>query len=267
METLCISGLTYKNRGDKMAGHSQFANIKHRKDAQDKKRAKIFTKLTREIIIATKSGLPDPTMNSRLRNAIIAARAGNLPKDRIDSAIKRGSSPHEGENYEEMRYEGYLSGGVAFIVEALTDNRNRTASDVRSAFTKHGGALGESGSVNFMFDRIGLIEFDAKVTDFEKFFEAALEAGANDCSQEEDTYIVITSPDSLNEVKEYLCQKFGDQKTAKLSWNAQNTIQIDSHDQAETLYKFIDVLEDNDDVQNIIGNFSLSEEVIKKLKE
>ena len=248
-----------------MAGHSQFANIKHRKDAQDKKRAKVFTKLTREIIIAAKSGLPDPTMNSRLRNAMIAARAGNLPKDRIDSAIKRASSSHEGDNYEEMRYEGYLAGGIAFIVEALTDNRNRTASDVRSAFTKHGGALGEAGSVNFMFDRIGLIEFDAKVADFEKFFEAALEAGAEDCSSDEDTYSIITKPDDLNEVKEYLCNKFGDQKTVKLSWNAQNMITVDSEDQANTLYKFIDVLEDNDDVQNVISNFTLSEELIKKM--
>jgi YebC/PmpR family DNA-binding regulatory protein len=243
-----------------MAGHSQFANIKHRKDAQDKKRAKIFTKLTREIIIAAKSGLPDPSMNSRLRNAMIAARAGNLPKDRIDAAIKRASSPHDGDNYEEMRYEGYLAGGIAFIVEALTDNRNRTASDVRSTFTKHGGVLGEAGSVNFMFDRIGLIEFDAKVTDFDKFFEAALEAGAEDCSQEEDTYIIITKPDDLNEVREYLCAKFGDQKSIKLSWNPQTTIMIDSIDQATIIYKFMDTLEDNDDVQNIISNFILSEE-------
>ncbi len=249
-----------------MAGHSQFANIKHRKDAQDKKRAKIFTKLTREIIIAVKSGLPDPAMNSRLRNAIIAARAGNLPKDRIDSAIKRGSSPHEGDNYEEMRYEGYLAGGIAFIVEALTDNRNRTASDVRSAFTKHGGILGEAGTVNFMFDRVGLIEFDTKIANFDQFFEAVLEAGAEDCSQEEDTYIVITKPDALNEVREYLVvKKFGDQKTAKLSWNPQNTIQVDSEDQASIIYKFMDSLEDNDDVQNIISNFTLSEAVLKKM--
>jgi len=249
-----------------MAGHSQFANIKHRKGAQDKKRAKIFTKLVREIITAAKSGLPDPAMNPRLRNAIIAARAENLPKDRIDSAINKATNPQEGESYEEMRYEGYLSGGVAFIVEALTDNRNRTASDVRSAFTKHGGALAEAGSVSFMFDRIGLIEFDAKVTDFNKFFEEALEAGAEDCSNEGETYIVITKSDNLNEIREYLVNKFGDPKTAKLSWNAQNTIQIESDEQAETLYKFIDALEDSDDVQNIIGNFALSDAVLNKLK-
>ena len=250
-----------------MAGHSQFANIKHRKDAQDKKRAKIFTKLTREIIIAVKSGLPDPTMNSRLRNAIIAARAGNLPKDRIDSAIKRASSPHDGENYEEMRYEGYLSGGIAFIVEALTDNRNRTASDIRSAFTKHGGALGEAGSVNFMFDRIGLIEFDSKVTGFDAFFEDALEAGAEDCYLEDENYVVITKPDDLNEVREYLCKKHGDQKSIKLSWKPQTLINVDSEDQANALYKFIDALEDSDDVQNVISNFSISEEVLEKNKE
>ena len=245
-----------------MAGHSQFSNIKHRKGAQDTKRAKVFTKLTREIITAAKSGLPDPNMNARL----IAARAENLPKDKIDSAIKKASNPHEGDNYEEMRYEGYLSGGIAFIVETLTDNRNRTASDVRSAFTKHGGALGEAGSVSFMFDRIGLIEFDAKVADFDTFFEQALEAGAEDCSNEEETYVVVTKPDDLNEVREYLVTKFADPKTTKLSWNAKNTISIDSHEQAETLYKFIDALEDSDDVQNIIGNFTLSEEVLLRLK-
>ncbi len=250
-----------------MAGHSQFANIKHRKDAQDKKRAKIFTKLTREIIIAVKSGLPDPSMNSRLRNAIIAARAGNLPKDRIDSAIKRASSPHDGENYEEMRYEGYLSGGIAFIVEALTDNRNRTASDVRSAFTKHAGVLGEAGSVSFMFDRVGLIEFEAKIAAFEQFFEAALEAGAEDCSVQEDTYVIFTKPDDLNDVREYLVKKYGDPKTTKLSWNPKNLINVDSLDQATTLYKFMDALEDSDDVQNIISNFSLSEAVLQKMKD
>lgn len=248
-----------------MAGHSQFSNIKHRKGAQDKKRAKVFTKLTREIITAAKSGLPDPAMNARLRNAIIAARAENLPKDKIDSAIKKASSPNEGDNYEEMRYEGYLSGGVAFIVETLTDNRNRTASDVRSAFTKHGGALGEAGSVSFMFDRIGLIEFNAEVSDFDKFFEEVLEAGAEDCTNEEGVYVVTTNPDDLNEVREYLAAKFGDPKTVKLSWNAQNMIPVDSQVQAETLYKFIDALEDSDDVQNIIGNFSLSKEVIESL--
>jgi YebC/PmpR family DNA-binding regulatory protein len=250
-----------------MAGHSQFANIKHRKGAQDKKRAKVFTKLTREIITAAKSGLPDPTMNSRLRNAIAAARAENLPKDKIDSAIKKASNPHDGDNYEEMRYEGYLSGGIAFIIEALTDNRNRTASDVRSAFTKHGGALGESGSVSFMFDHVGLIEFDSKITNFDQFFEAALEAGAQDCIKEEESYIVFTEPSSLNEAREALSAKFGDPKIAKLSWNAQTTIEIDSLEQAQTLYKFIDSLEDSDDVQNIIGNFTLSAEVLRKMNE
>lgn len=249
-----------------MAGHSQFANIKHRKGAQDKKRAKIFTKLVREIITAAKSGLPDPDMNPRLRNAILAARAENLPKDKIDAALKKATTPHEGDNYEEMRYEGYLSGGVAFIVETLTDNRNRTAADVRSAFTKHGGALGEAGSVSFMFDRIGLIEYHSQITNFDKFFEESLEAGAQDCLNEDISYVVITKPDDLNHVREYLSSKFGDPKTAKLSWNPKNTIAVNSIDQAETLEKFIDALEDSDDVQNIISNFSLSEGVINKLK-
>lgn len=250
-----------------MAGHSQFANIKHRKGAQDKKRAKLFTKLTREIITAAKAGLPDPTMNSRLRNAIAAAKAENLPKDKIDSAIKKASNPHDGDNYEEMRYEGYLSGGIAFIVEALTDNRNRTASDVRSAFTKHGGALGESGSVSFMFDKIGLIEYDSSVANFDQFFEAILESGADDCNKEEDLYVVITKPDLLNNVREYLSNKFAEPKITKLSWKAQNIIDIDSLEQAESLYKFIDSLEDSDDVQNIIGNFAITEEVMNKMKE
>lgn len=245
-----------------MAGHSQFSNIKHRKGAQDKKRAKVFTKLVREIITAAKSGLPDPDMNARLRNAIIAARSENLPKDKIDSAIKKASNPHDGDNYDEMRYEGYLSGGIAFIVETLTDNRNRTASDVRSAFTKHGGALGELGSVSFMFDRIGLIEFEKTVAGFDQFFEEVLEAGADDCSEEDEIYMVVTNPDSLNDVREYLSGKFGEPKTTKLSWKAQNYIPIDSSEKAESLYKFIDALEDSDDVQNIIGNFSISAEVI-----
>jgi YebC/PmpR family DNA-binding regulatory protein len=248
-----------------MAGHSQFANIKHRKDAQDKKRAKIFTKLTREIITAAKTGLPDPVMNSRLRNAILAARAANLPKDRIDSAIKRGSNPHDGDNYEEMRYEGYLSGGVAFIVEALTDNRNRTASDVRSAFTKHGGTLEESGSVSFMFNRIGLIEFDAKTINFDNFFELSLEAGAEDCFKEDDIYIITTKPNDLNDIRESISKVFGDPKTVKLSWQAQNIIEIDTFEKAQTLHKFIEALEDSDDVQNIISNFSLSKEIIDKI--
>lgn len=249
-----------------MAGHSQFANIKHRKDAQDKKRAKIFTKLTREIIIAVKSGLPDPSMNARLRNAIIAARSANLPKDRIESAIKRGSSPHEGDNYEEMRYEGYLSGGVAIIIEALTDNRNRTASDIRSAFTKHGGALGEAGSVSFMFERIGLIEYNSKIDNFDKFFENSLEARAEDCLNEGEHYSVITKPEDLNEVREYLFKIYGDPISVKLSWVPKNSVKIESEDQATILYKFIDSLEDNDDVQNIIGNFSISEEILQKMK-
>lgn len=249
-----------------MAGHSQFSNIKHRKGAQDKKRAKIFTKLTREIITAVKSGLPDPTMNARLRNAIIAARAENLPKDKIDSAIKKASSPHEGDNFEEMRYEGYLSGGIAFIVDALTDNRNRTVSEVRSAFTKHGGSLGEAGTVSFMFDRIGVIEYNnSNIASFDEFFEQALEAGAEDCSDEGEVFVAITNPNELNEVREYLCSKFKDPKTVKLSWKAQNIIEIDSLEQAELLYKFMDALDDSDDVQDITGNFSISEEVLAKL--
>lgn len=237
-----------------MAGHSQFSNIKHRKEAQDSKKAKVFTKLRKEIIVSAKIGIPDAAFNPRLRAAISAARAKNMPKDRIDAAIKEASSPANTDNYDEMRYEGYAPGGFAIIVEALTDNRNRTASDVRAAFTKFGGSLGETGSVNFMFNHIGLIEFQKNVASEDEMLEAALEAGASDVETNDEMHHVICEIELFNEVREKLSAKFGEPENAHLSWQPQNMINV-SGEQAQKLMKLIDILEDNDDVQHVFGNY------------
>jgi YebC/PmpR family DNA-binding regulatory protein len=247
-----------------MAGHSQFKNIMHRKGAQDAKRAKIFTKLVREIITSVRTGQADPSFNPRLRAAIAAAKAKNLPKDRIENAIKKGSSVGEGDNYEEMRYEGYGPGGVAIIVEALTDNRNRTASEVRSAFTKRGGALGETGSVNFMFERIGLIEYPAAVADNDAMFEAALEAGADSCESDEYIHEICCDPEIFNQVRDSLVAKYGDAEVSRLSWKPKNLIAV-TEQQAESILKLIEILEDSDDVQFVCGNYSIDDEIMEKL--
>lgn len=247
-----------------MAGHSQFANIKHRKGAQDAKRAKLFTKILREITVAAKLGQPDPEFNPRLRNAIIDAKVNNLPKDRVDSAIRKATSGLEGENFDEIRYEGYGAGGVAIIVEALTDNRNRTASEVRSIFTKMGGALGETNSVSFMFDHIGLIKFDINVASEEEMFEAALEAGADEVESLEDIHLVITKTDDLAMVRDSLAVKYGDPISAKFDWKAKNTIELDL-EKAQTIIKMVDLLEDCDDVQSVRGNYVISDEIAEKL--
>lgn len=242
-----------------MAGHSKFKNIMHRKGAQDKKRGKIFTKLIREITVAAKSGLPDPDMNPRLRAAISAARAENMPKDNVDRAIKKAVESGEGDNYENIRYEGYGAKGVAIIVEALTDNRNRTASDVRTAFTKHGGSLGETGGVSFMFDQVGEIYHEADVASDDKMFEAALEAGADNVESSEDGHIITTSVEQFGAVRDSLEKSFGDPVSAKLSWNPQTTVTLEGEDAAGIL-KLIDVLEDNDDVQDVFTSLELPEE-------
>jgi YebC/PmpR family DNA-binding regulatory protein len=247
-----------------MAGHSQFKNIMHRKGAQDKKRAKIFSKHQREIYVAAKMGLPDPDANPRLRNAVLAARADNMPKDNIERAIKKAAGGDEDTNYEEIRYEGYGPGGVAVIVEALTDNRNRTASEVRAAFTKHGGNMGETGSVGFMFDRVGLVEYNADAADAEAMFEAALEAGADDVRSGPDGHEIICAPDDFATVRDALAEKFGDPEGARLDWKPTTTTEVDENT-AGTLLKMIDVLEDNDDVQRVSSNFEVSEEVMAKL--
>jgi YebC/PmpR family DNA-binding regulatory protein len=248
-----------------MAGHSKFKNIMHRKGAQDAKRAKRFTKLIREIITATREGQPDPNFNPRLRGAILAARALNLPKDKIENAIKRGSSAGEGDNYDEIRYEGYGPGGVAIIVEALTDNRNRTASEVRTAFSKNGGTLGETNSVSFMFDKVGLIEYPAKVASNDAMFEAVLEAGADDCVSTEEMHSITCQPESFNEVRDSLVSKFGDPETARLSWKEKSLTEVKDLEQAEKLMKLIETLEDNDDVQYVCGNYDIPEEIMEKV--
>ncbi|WP_026986058.1 YebC/PmpR family DNA-binding transcriptional regulator [Fodinicurvata fenggangensis] len=247
-----------------MAGHSQFKNIMHRKGAQDKKRAKEFAKLTREIIVAAKSGLPDPAMNPRLRGAIADARSANMPKDNIDRAIKKATGEGEDVNYEEMRYEGYGPGGVAMIVEALTDNKNRTASEVRAAFSKHGGSLGETNSVAFQFERAGQIVYPVDTADHEEVFEAAAEAGAQDVQSDEENHTIICAPDDFSDVRDSLTEKYGDPSEARLVWRPMNTTPIDE-DQASTLFKMIEVLEDNDDVREVSTNFEVSDEVLARL--
>lgn len=247
-----------------MAGHSQFKNIMHRKGAQDAKRAKMFTKLIREIITAAKSGLPDPAMNPRLRGAIQAARKENMPKDKIDNAVKRGSGAGDTENYEEIRYEGYGPGGVAIIVEALTDNRNRTAAEVRSNFTKLGGNLGETGSVGFMFEHLGQIVYPQSKASEEAVFEAAIEAGADNCETEGGFYSITCPVDRLHAVREALEAKLGEPESAKLIWSAKTTAPV-GEEQATSLLKLIDALEDNDDVQSVYTNMDIDETLLQKL--
>ncbi len=247
-----------------MAGHSQFANIMHRKGAQDKKRARLFSRLTREIIVAAKQGLPDPAGNPRLRGAIQAARAANVPRDNIERAIKRATGEDKDTNYEAVRYEGYGPGGVAIIAEALTDNRNRTAGEVRTIFSKNGGALGETNSVSFMFDRVGRIVFPASIGGADQVFEAAVEAGAADVVSSEETHEIITAPDDLMQVRDALAEKFGDPSEARLAWKPQNTVAVEG-EAAETLFGLLEALDENDDVQTVAANYEVSDEVLQKL--
>ncbi|GEP03213.1 YebC/PmpR family DNA-binding transcriptional regulator [Methylobacterium oxalidis] len=246
-----------------MAGHSQFKNIMHRKGRVDAVRSKVFGKLAREITVAAKLGTPDPAMNPRLRAAILAARAENMPKDNIERAIKKAAGG-EGENYEEIRYEGYGPGGAALIVEAQTDNRNRTASDVRSAFTKAGGTLAETGAVSFMFDRVGVIAFPPSVADADAMLEAAIEAGADDVRSDENGHEVTCAQDAYGEVTKALEARFGEPSRTALVWKAQNTIDVDD-ETGEKLVRLVEVIEDQDDVQNVYVNFALSEALMAKL--
>jgi YebC/PmpR family DNA-binding regulatory protein len=246
-----------------MAGHSQFKNIMHRKGRQDAVRSKLFGKLAREITVAAKMGMPDPNMNPRLRLAILAARAENMPKDNIERAIKKAAGG-DAETYDEMRYEGYGPGGIAVIVEALTDNRNRTASEVRSYFTKVGGNLGESGSVSFMFDRVGVVEFDAAKASADAMLEAAIEAGADDVVSSDLGHEIITSVESLAEVTKALEAKFGEPRKSALTWKPQTLTAVDD-ETGEKLLRLMDLLDDNDDVQNVYANFELSEALVAKM--
>jgi len=247
-----------------MAGHSKFKNIMYRKGAQDAKRAKLFTKLIRELTVAARAGGGDPAGNPRLRTAISAARAANLPKDTLERAIRRGAGNDDGANYEEIRYEGYGPSGVALIVEALTDNRNRSAAEIRTAFNKHGGSLGETNSVSFQFERVGLVQYAVDKVAEAKIFEAALDAGAENVETDAALHEVTCATEDFNTVCEALENAFGPPDSAGLVWKPKTTTSVDEGD-AETLFRLIEVLEDNDDVQTVSANYEISDEAIAKL--
>jgi len=246
-----------------MAGHSQFKNIMHRKGRQDAQKSKLFSKLAREITVAAKLGTPDPAMNPRLRLAVLAARAENMAKDNIERAIKKAQGG-DAENYEEVRYEGYGPGGAAVIVEALTDNRNRTASAVRSYLTKAGGALGETGSVSFMFNRVGEIVYPASAGTPDAVLEAGIEAGAEDVQSEDERHVVTCTFEDLGEVSRSLEAALGEASSVKSVWRPTTTTMLDE-DKAQSMLKLVDALDDDDDVQNVYSNFEVSEEVMAKL--
>jgi len=246
-----------------MAGHSKYKNIMYRKGAQDKKRSAMFSKLSREITVAAKMGTPDPDMNPRLRAAVNAAKAQSMPKDNIQRSIDKAAGG-DAENYEDIRYEGFGPGGVSLVVEALTDNRNRTATNVRTAFAKNGGNLGASGSVTHGFSRLGLIEYPASAGDAETVFEAAIEAGAEDIESDEEGHEIWTSVDDLHGVARALEGALGEAASVKLAWRAQTSVAVGEGD-AEQLLKLVDALEDDDDVQTVWGNYEVSDEVLEKL--
>jgi YebC/PmpR family DNA-binding regulatory protein len=246
-----------------MAGHSQFKNIMHRKGKQDKVRSKVFGKLAREITVSAKLGLPDPAFNPRLRAAILAARAENMPKDNIERAIKKASG-NEAESYDEIRYEGYGPGGVAVIVEALTDNHNRTAGEVRATFTKNGGNLATTGAVSFMFNHVGVVEYDAKAATPEAMLDAAIEAGADDVTSTDEGHQIFTTPDSLRDVAKALEAKFGEPRKSAMLWKPHNTIAVDDAT-GEKLLKLIELLDESDDVQNVYANFEVSDALMQKM--
>ncbi|NHN86566.1 YebC/PmpR family DNA-binding transcriptional regulator [Acetobacter musti] len=247
-----------------MAGHSQFKNIMHRKGAQDAKRAKQFAKVIREITVAARSGLPDPSTNPRLRAAISAAREVNMPKDTVERAIKKATGTGGGDDYTEVRYEGYGPAGIAVIVEALTDNRNRTASDVRAAFSKHGGSLGETNSVSFMFNRTGVITYPVSAASEDDMLEAAIEAGAENVVSTDEIHEITCAVESFFTVRDALETKFGEPESAKLDWRPENSVPLDE-EKARSVLKLLDALEDSDDVQNVYANFDLPEDVAAAL--
>ncbi len=246
-----------------MAGHSQFKNIMHRKGAKDAKRAKLFTKLAREITVSAKQGLPDPAYNARLRSAIADAKAESMPRDNIERAIKKATGADQ-ENYEEARYEGKGPGNVSVIVEALTNNRNRTATELRTAFGKYGGALGETGSVAYSFQRRGLIHYPAKAGTEDAVMEAAINAGADDVQSGEGGHDIACAPDSLHAVQKAMEAVLGEAESARLEWKPTMTVEV-SGEKAEALVEFLEVLEDNDDVQRVTANYEMSEETMKRL--
>ena len=247
-----------------MAGHSQFKNIMHRKGAQDAKRARQFAKLIREITVSARAGLPDPAVNPRLRTAMAEARAVNMPRDTIERAVKKASGAAGSDDYAEVRYEGYGPAGVAVIVEVLTDNRNRTAADVRAAFNKHGGALGETNSVSFMFGRVGAVAYPADAASADAMLEAAIEAGADNVESGPDGHDVTCAIEDFFAVRDALEARFGPPESAKFDWRPSTSVTLDE-DRAASLLKLIDALEDNDDVQNVFANFDIPEAVLQRL--
>jgi YebC/PmpR family DNA-binding regulatory protein len=246
-----------------MAGHSKFKNIMHRKGAQDKKRSAMFSKLSREITVAAKMGAPDPDMNPRLRVAVLAAKAQSMPKDNIQRAIDKATGG-DAENYEELRYEGFGPGGVSLIVEALTDNRNRTVTNVRTIFSKNGGNLGAPGSVSHAFDRLGLISYPASAGSDDDVLEAAIDAGADDVESDGEGHEIWTSIDNLHGVAKSLEGALGEPESVKLAWRPQNSVEL-GEDDAVQLIKLVDALEDDDDVQTVWGNYEMSDEVMEKV--
>jgi len=248
-----------------MAGHSHVKNVMHRKGAQDARRARQFAKLIREITVAAKQGLPDPAANARLRAAVTTAYKQNMTKDTVDRAIKKASGAAGGEDYEDVRYEGYGPAGVAVIVEALTDNRNRTASDIRSAFSKHGGALGETNSVSFMFARLGLVSYKPSAATADEMLEAAIDAGADDVVSGEEGHEVTCAIENLFAVRDALEHRFGPPEEAKFDWRPSTMVTLDE-DRAASVLKLIDALEDNDDVQNVFANFDIPDDVLARLQ-
>lgn len=247
-----------------MAGHSQFANIMHRKGAQDKRRAKLFAKLVREMMVAARQS-PDPAGNPRLRAAIIAARAVSMPKDNIERAIRKGSGKEDGVAYEELRYEGMAPGGVAVIVEAMTDNRNRTNTEVRTIFGKNGGKIGDLNSVGFMFSRVGTIVYAAGAASADAIFEVALEAGAQDVASDEARHEIICAPEDFATVRDALQAKFGDAQSARLNFKPNVTVPISDEAVARELFKMIEALEDNDDVQDVYANYDIPDALMQKI--
>jgi YebC/PmpR family DNA-binding regulatory protein len=247
-----------------MAGHSKFKNIMHRKGAQDKKRAKTFSRLGREISVAVKVAGNDPESNIRLRSAISAAKALNMPKDNIDRAVKKGEGNDPDSNYEEVRYEGYGPEGIPIIIEALTNNKNRTAAEIRSIFSKSGGNLGESGSVSFGFRRLGEILIEKKLASEDDLFEFLVENNSNDLESNEDEYIIYCDPSALHELNEKVISEFGQTTSVQLVWKGDTTIQVDK-ESAEKLFKLLNILEDNEDVQVVSSNFEVSEEILLSL--
>ena len=248
-----------------MAGHSKWANIMYRKGAQDARRAKRFTKLIREVYVAAREGTPDPDHNPRLRTAVAAAKSQSVPKDNIERAIKKAAGGGDGqERFDTLSYEGFGPGGVAVIVDAITDNRNRTAATIRSIFSRHGGTLGETGSVNYLFQRVGVIRFPADAASGDDMFEAALEVGADECESEADGHEVLCAPEALSEASEALTERFGAPEQVEIAWRAQTTVPIDE-DKAAAVFKLLEALDDSDDVQQVSANYDVSDDVLRRL--